>query len=150
MIINIQSSQRIKKVSSLKIKKFLSFLANELQIKKKAKKPIEINVLLVTDREIQKMNAKHRDINKATDILSFPMDELGQDLPIVSLGDLVISVERAELQASKRNHSLGEELKHLLVHGFLHLLDYEHKKNPDPMRVLEKVLLKKTKSFILD
>ena len=150
MVINIQSSQRIKKISSLKVKKFLNLLAQELQIKKGAKKPVEMNVLFVTDQEIQKMNAKHRHINKATDILSFPMNEMGDNLPIVSLGDLVISVERAELQAKERNHSLGEELKHLLVHGLLHLLGYEHKKNPDPMRVLEKVLLKKTKSFILD
>jgi probable rRNA maturation factor len=125
-------------------------LEQELQIEKRADRPVELNISFVTDIEMRKINKKHRDIDTTTDILSFPMDSLDEDFPVLSLGDLVISVERATEQADERKHSLGVELKHLLVHGVLHLLGYEHKKTPDPMRVLEKALLKKTESFILD
>ncbi|MBI2608734.1 MAG: rRNA maturation RNase YbeY [Deltaproteobacteria bacterium] len=122
-------------------------MVQELQIEEKAKKPIEINLSFITDQEMKKMNHKHRGINQTTDILSFPMDELEDAFPVVCLGDLIISVERTQIQAQERNHSFGVELKHLLVHGLLHLLGYEHKKNPDPMRKLELKLLKKTKNF---
>ena len=104
-------------------------MAQELQIEEKAKKPVEINLSFVTDREMQKINDKHRGVNHTTDILSFPMDGLEDSFPQLCLGDLVISVERTALQARARNHSFGVELKQLLVHGLLHLLGYEHKKS---------------------
>ncbi len=99
---------------------------------------------------MQAINKKHRNIDAATDILSFPMDKVTDDFPILTLGDLVISLEKAQEQADDRSHSLGEELKHLLVHGVLHLLGYEHKIKPDPMKKLELKILAKTRFFVLD
>ncbi|MBI2026463.1 MAG: rRNA maturation RNase YbeY [Deltaproteobacteria bacterium] len=136
----IQNNQKLQRIPKKRIEVFMNALSKHLDLEKKA--PCEISISFVTDLEMKKINTKYRRIAKTTDILSFPMDD-------VCLGDLVISVQRTRLQAEERNHSFGIELKHLLVHGLLHLLGYEHKENPDPMRVLEKALLQKTKGFSL-
>jgi len=125
-------------------------LVHELRIETKTKRPFELNISFVTNQDMQAINKKHRRIDAATDILSFPMDNVDDNFPVLTLGDLIISLEKAQEQADERSHSLGEELKHLLVHGLLHLLGHEHKINPDPMKQLELKLLHKTKSFILD
>ena len=125
-------------------------MVRELEIETKAKRPLELNISFVTNKDMRAINKKHRHIDEATDILSFPMDKIDEDFPMLTLGDLIISLEKAQEQADERSHSLGEELKHLLVHGLLHLLGHEHKVDSDPMKKLELKLLSKTKSFILD
>ncbi|MBI3001261.1 MAG: rRNA maturation RNase YbeY [Deltaproteobacteria bacterium] len=100
----------------------------------------ELSLALVGNREIQELNARYRNKNEPTDVLSFPS---GERLPTGTqiLGDVVISVEQAEKQATKRKQSLQEEMTSLLVHGILHLLGYDHersKKEAEIMRGMEK------------
>ena len=91
----------------------------------------EVNITFVDNERIKKLNAKHRNIDKATDVLSFPMGENG-DYPVNPetnfkiLGDIVISVERAVAQAEEYDHSLRRELGFLTTHSMLHLLGYDH------------------------
>jgi probable rRNA maturation factor len=88
----------------------------------------ELSVALITDREIEKLNRKYRNKPKPTDVLSFPAGELlaGRQ-PL--LGDVVISVERAEEQAKAGGWTLDEEIDRLLIHGILHLLGYDHERS---------------------
>jgi probable rRNA maturation factor len=84
----------------------------------------EVSLLLTDDREIHELNRTYRDTDKPTDVLAFALDESGQK--DVSLGDVVISVERAREQADSRRTDLDSELELLAVHGTLHLLGYDH------------------------
>src|SRR3990172_4603038 len=88
----------------------------------------ELSIALVKNREIQQLNARYRHKNEPTDVLSFP---LGGVLPegMQLLGDVVISVEQAEIQARKRRRTLMEEMESLLIHGILHLLGYDHERS---------------------
>lgn len=96
--------------------------------------------LLITDNKtIRELNKTYRDIDKATDVLSFAERELPADLPHEStLGQIVISVERAHEQANELGQSLGEELRFLFTHGLLHLLGYDHENPEDEKIMLEK------------
>lgn len=83
----------------------------------------ELSVALVDDAEMQRLNASYRGINRPTDVLAFPTDH-----PSL-LGDVVISLDTAALQAARRAGSLGSEVRLLLVHGILHLLGYDHERS---------------------
>ena len=92
---------------------------------------VEISVTLVDDEEIRRMNKKFRNINSATDVLSFPLGENGvYDVNPATgaklLGDIVISLERAQEQAREFEHSFEREVCYLTVHSMLHLLGYDH------------------------
>ena len=80
----------------------------------------EVSVLFVTDLEIKALNKKWRGKNKPTDVLSFPAELEG------ILGDIVISVERAQAQAREWDHDLTEEISVLFVHGLMHLMGHDH------------------------
>lgn len=87
-----------------------------------------VTVLLTTEEEIRSLNARFRDIDRVTDVLTFPAWE-GEALltpPDGYLGDIAICVRRAEEQAEEYGHSLERELAFLAVHGGLHLLGYDH------------------------
>lgn len=109
----------------------------------------EISVVLVDDQEIRELNKEYRGIDQATDVLSFALEEgldfvqpLGE--PIV-LGDIVISLERAEAQRMEYGHSLEREVGYLAVHGFLHLIGYDHLNETDKksMRLKEEEIMSK-------
>jgi probable rRNA maturation factor len=91
----------------------------------------EVSVTLVDDRRIWELNRQYRGVDRPTDVLSFAMRE-GETEPVLGeegrelLGDIIISVETAERQAREYGHSLERELAFLAVHGFLHLLGYDH------------------------
>ncbi|MBX6395245.1 MAG: rRNA maturation RNase YbeY [Alicyclobacillaceae bacterium] len=91
----------------------------------------EVSVTLVDDRRIWELNREYRGVDRPTDVLSFAMRE-GEEEPVLGedgrelLGDIIISVETAERQAREYGHSLERELAFLAVHGFLHLLGYDH------------------------
>ena len=105
---------------------------------------VEVSLLLVDNEEIQHLNRNYRGIDNATDVLSFPMLDLDPsdkedwleelegsvtaDDQQVVLGDIVISVEKAEEQAKEYGHGVKRELGFLLIHGVLHLLGYDHEK----------------------
>ncbi|OAB33951.1 rRNA maturation RNase YbeY [Paenibacillus glacialis] len=101
----------------------------------------EVALTFVNDEQIHELNRDYRGIDRPTDVLSFAMnDSLDDELAIVYeleggaemeelpdvLGDIIISVSRAKLQSEEFGHSLEREIGFLFVHGFLHLLGYDH------------------------
>lgn len=109
----------------------------------------EIGVNLVDDKTIKELNAKFRNKDIETDVLSFPSGEPGKfeinpETGAYILGDIVISVERAAFQAEQYNHTLQREIGYLTVHSMLHLLGYDHEEGGVSARIMrekeEKVL----------
>lgn len=91
----------------------------------------EVSVTLVDNARIRELNAEFRDIDKETDVLSFPLgDEAGfevdPDTDAILLGDIVISLERAAAQAEEYGHSFRREVAFLVTHSLFHLLGYDH------------------------
>ncbi len=91
----------------------------------------EISVRFVDNEQIKELNREYRDIDKATDVLSFPLGENGvydhnPSSGAALLGDIVISMQRAMEQAEEYGHSLDREVAFLTVHSMLHLLGYDH------------------------
>ena len=106
--------------------------------------PCEISVLITDDAGIHEINREQRDVDRPTDVLSFPMFDLqpgnkpaagwaDPDTGLVPLGDMVISLERCAEQAAEFGHPLKRELAYLAVHSVLHLLGYDHM-DEGPMR----------------
>lgn len=90
---------------------------------------VEISITFVDDEEIKELNARYRDIDKVTDVLSFPQFESPEELPEegeIILGDVVLNVEQAKRQAEEYGHSEEREIIYLFVHSLLHLLGYDH------------------------
>ena len=115
-----------------------------------------ITVTLTNPENIQKINKEYRNIEKATDVLSFPMfeknelqkkieekDFLHEDV----LGDIIISIQKVEEQAKEYGHSFERELSYMLVHGFYHLIGYDHieEKDKKEMRKKEEKVLEELK-----
>ncbi len=100
-----------------------------------------ISITLTTPNKIRELNKEYRNIDKETDVLSFPMfekreiDEIiknEQKLVIMeTIGDIIISVQRVEEQAKEYGHSFERELSYMLVHGFYHLMGYDHIEEED-------------------
>ena len=95
--------------------------------------PCEVSVTFVDNAEIRDLNKKFRSIDKATDVLSFPLfdyegesEEPPVDEMLGMLGDIVLSLEQADLQAKEYGHSFEREVAFLTVHSMLHLLGYDH------------------------
>ncbi len=112
-----------------------------------------ITVTLTTPDNIQKINKEYRQIDKATDVLSFPMfekDELDEKIEKQDflyedvLGDIIISVQRVEEQAKEYGHSFERELSYMVVHGFYHLMGYDHIEEKD------KVLMRPKEEKVLN
>lgn len=115
---------------------------------------IEISLLLTNDAEVKLLNADYRGKNKPTDVLSFALLEgetvAGPVPDALTLGDIVVSLDKAEVQARERGHTVGEELGRLLIHGLLHLLGFDHEGVPSTegnrMRRLERTLWNRLRS----
>lgn len=127
----------------------------------------ELNVFLVDNKKIREINLEYRDIDKATDCLSFPMlnykkgnvfksqyknyefKDYELDDGRLILGDIFISLEKANEQSIEFNHSFEREVKYLLIHSLLHLLGYDHIEACEKqiMREREKVITKDLKIF---
>lgn len=98
----------------------------------------ELSLLLTDDKEIQALNKTYRDLDKSTDVLSFPQDEDAvNESGDTLLGDVVISVETAARQAEEHHLSFNEELILLAIHGILHLLGYDHERSPQDARIMQ-------------
>lgn len=102
----------------------------------------ELSVTFVNNERIREINRDYRDKDQATDVISFALEEAGEDeVPIVGegiprvLGDIIISVPKAEEQAAEYGHSFMRELGFLSVHGFLHLLGYDHMNPNDEQKM---------------
>jgi len=96
-----------------------------------------VTVCLVSDRKIRELNSKYRDTDSATDVLSFPDGEQSPDGETLHLGDIVVSIQTAERQAGDRGVTLERELLILALHGFLHLLGFDHETDDGQMMALQ-------------
>ncbi len=116
-------------------------------------KNVEINIILTTPERIKQINNKFRNIDRTTDVLSFPMFEK-EEIAVIKkngskikevLGDIVISTEQVEIQAREYGHSFERELAYMVVHGFYHIIGYDHIKEEEKkiMREKEEAILKK-------
>lgn len=98
------------------------------------KSKLYISVTLTTPKQIRSINKEYRQIDKETDVLSFPMFEKEEIINFQNveknfeevLGDIIISVERVKEQAEEYGHSFERELAYMLVHGFYHLMGEDH------------------------
>ena len=99
---------------------------------------------IVSDRNIRELNRRYRDRDRATDVLAFPADpvpaEVLSEEEAAYLGDLVVSAETAARQARETGVGLGDEIRLLAMHGYLHLLGYDHEQDRGEMVRLERVL----------
>lgn len=97
-----------------------------------------IELILTHNEEIQQLNLQHRNIDKPTDVLSFPMQF---DLPNMPLGSIVISIDFVTQKAKEFGHTQQEELTLLFIHGLLHLLGYDHETDKGEHRQKEQALI---------
>lgn len=116
------------------VEKLLQHASTVLEIEDES----EVSVTFVTNEAIQEINREYRDKDQPTDVISFALEEMGEgEIVIIGegmpriLGDIIISTERTEEQASEYGHSFERELGFLAIHGFLHLLGYDHMTEED-------------------
>ncbi len=95
----------------------------------------DIDILICNDEYITVLNKKHRGINRATDVLSFPLEADFDNMP---LGSLVISIDKAREKADELGHNLDDEIALLAIHGTLHLLGMDHETDNGQMREAER------------
>lgn len=105
----------------------------------------EVSVTFVTNDQIQEINREYRGKDTPTDVISFAMEEAGEEEVVITgaddtrvLGDIIISLERAKEQAADYGHSYKRELGFLAVHGFLHLLGYDHTNEADEKKMFSR------------
>jgi len=111
----------------------LEKIINFLDIKK------DIELLIVDNKTISEINLEYRGINKATDVLSFPLEDISH----MPLGSIIISIEKAKEVASNLGHSIENEISLLFIHGLLHLLGYDHEVDNGEMRKKEREIIEK-------
>lgn len=106
-----------------------------------------ISITLTTPENIHKINKEYRDVDKPTDVLSFPMFEKEEiDKKIAEkdfehedvLGDIVISIEQVQNQAEEYGHGFEREFAYMIVHGFYHLMGYDHMEEEDKLIMRQK------------
>nr|WP_040207952.1 rRNA maturation RNase YbeY [Neobacillus jeddahensis] len=142
----IDETNELSEQQMLEIERLINFAAK----KQKVEEQSEVSVTFVSNERIQEINREYRDKDMPTDVISFAMEEVGEgevellgvEMPRV-LGDIVISIPRTKEQAEEYGHSFQRELGFLAVHGFLHLLGYDHMTEDDEkeMFTLQKEIL---------
>lgn len=119
------------------------------EVEKIDKKKLYVNIILTNPEVIRQYNKKYRNIDNETDVLSFPMfekEELTSFNTIVQevLGDIIISIDRVKKQATEYGHSFERELAYMLVHGFYHLMGYDHMEDED------RKIMRKKEEYVLN
>lgn len=99
---------------------------------------LEIELILTNNIEIAQINLEYRQIDKATDVLSFPTDPF----PGAPLGTIIISVDKVEEVANQLGHTQDDELSLLFIHGLLHLLGMDHETDNGEMRIEEERIVR--------
>ena len=132
-MVEIINRQRKRKVS---VKRWREFTITALESVERETR--DLSIVFVTDAAMRKLNRQFRDKDCVTDVLSFPSQtepfESGQD---ATLGEIVISVERAIAQAKENDLSFTNEIEQLILHGLLHLCGYDHETDKGEMNRLE-------------
>ena len=128
------------------VEDLLQYTAKQERVKEGS----EVSVTFVDNSRIQEINKEYRQKDAATDVISFAMEEMGEgEVEIIGsdepalLGDIIISIDRMEEQAAEYGHSNSRELGFLAVHGFLHLLGYDHMNEED-----EKVMFTRQRELL--
>jgi len=101
----------------------------------------ELGILFVGDRRMKYLNRVYRNVDRTTDVLSFPLYNSREEMPCgveFLLGDVVINPHQARKQADACGAGFNEEMRRLLIHGFLHLLGYDHERTPYEARKMKK------------
>lgn len=150
--INYYETEENKKYEDL-INQVLTTCFNE---EKMDKLGLYVSITLTCPSYIKKINNEYRNIDKETDVLSFPMFEKNEIDELIEnqnnvvedvLGDIIISVDRVKEQAVEYGHSFERELAYMVVHGFYHLMGYDHMNDDEKsvMRAKEENILSKLK-----
>ena len=108
----------------------------------------DVELIITNNSDIQEYNREYRGVDKATDVLSFPLE----DIPYMPLGTIIISADKAKEVADNLKHSVRDEITLLFIHGLLHLLGYDHEIDSGEMREKEESLInhfKLPKSLII-
>ena len=127
-------------------------MAKCFEVENLPEKMFMVSITLTNPENIKRLNKEYRNIDKSTDVLSFPMYEKSELDEIIKqkdfeytdiLGDMVISIEQVQIQAEEYGHSFERELSYMVVHSFYHLLGYDHIKEKDKkiMRPKEEYVL---------
>lgn len=133
-----ETDEQLKKEEKI-LKKVLKFA-----IKHEKLKDVEFNVIFTTENRIHEINREYRNVDKVTDVISFALED-NKDINSKHrlLGDIYICLEKAHGQAEEYNHSFIRELCFLGVHGFYHLLGYDHMEKEE-----EEVMFKKQEEVL--
>ena len=136
VVLNRQRSRRVPREA------LASFL-RKLTLAVPGQAADSLAVCLVSDRRMREYNRRFRDRAGSTDVLSFPTQPIPGPTIERHLGDIVISVPAAERQAREARHSLSRELKILALHGYLHLVGYDHETDDGAMLRLQRRLTRR-------
>ncbi|HOO51373.1 MAG TPA: rRNA maturation RNase YbeY [Alphaproteobacteria bacterium] len=131
-----------------------AILAAWLKVPKKPKGTLpEISVTLTDDASIRILNKDHRGKDKPTNVLSFPdwdaIDDIPLDIGLVPVGDIIVAFETIKREAIEQNKALRSHFSHMIVHGFLHLLGYDHIEDRDA-KIMEALEVKTLKTLDID
>ncbi len=115
-------------------------------VKKEKVENVSFNIIIVDNEYIHNLNKEYRNIDRETDVITFALEDddsiiVGDEVRV--LGDIYISIDKAREQAREYNHSLKRELSFLAVHGFYHLLGYDHETKEE-----EEVMFKKQEAIL--
>jgi probable rRNA maturation factor len=131
-MINLQ----VKRTVKLQVDKSVLIKAAQLTLDVEKTAPgSDISIVIGDDNLLKKLNSQYLNVDAPTDVLSFPASEVDPDTKSIYLGDVIISLPRAEDQATAGGHPLGDELQLLVVHGTLHLLGYDHLAQADKKKM---------------
>ena len=128
-----------------KLRALLTRAAQAVLEHQKISPQVQLTIVLSDDSQIQQLNRQYREVDAATDVLSFPADYIDPESGQTYLGDVIISLERAQTQAETSRQTLEDELRLLVVHGVLHLLHYDHaelKEKEEMWEIQDEILVK--------
>lgn len=127
---------------------FKKTIEEVLKVEKIDAENVEVSLSLVDKTTIHDLNKKYRNVDRETDVLSFPIEDFSKKeafkLPVLMLGDIVLCVDKAKEQAYEYDHSLKREIMYLTCHSTLHLLGYDHIDEND------KILMRKKEKEVMN
>lgn len=140
MDIIIDITKEIDAYEELNEDKLEEYIRVVLEEEYENEKDVYLSVLLTDNETIKEVNREYRNKDSETDVISFAYLEVEEEFesPYVTLGDIVISLEKVEAQASEYGHSFERELYYVLTHGILHLLGYDHIEEEDKVEMRKK------------
>jgi probable rRNA maturation factor len=135
-MLNIEFANETKEtISELKeLKKLIRYAIKYMKLDN-----IEFGVIMVDNKKIRELNKTYRNIDRETDVITFRLEDYEEVMydKIKVLGDIYISIDKARSQSIEYGHSYLRELSFLLIHGFLHLLGYDHMNSEDEKEMFE-------------